>query len=50
MYSFRRMQAILFNQSLLLDDITNINIVITCGMETLERLEKKKKAMLHRSR
>lgn len=49
MYSFRRMQAILFNQSLLLDDITNINIVITCGMETLERLEKKK-AMLHRSR
>lgn len=43
-----KMQAILFNQSFLLDNISNINIVITCGMKTLERLEKKSQCYIDR--
>lgn len=40
-----KMQAVLFNQSIY---IANINIVITCGMETLERLEKKSQCYIDR--
>lgn len=49
MYSFRRRcKRILFNQSLVLDDIKNINIVITRDMKTLERLgERKKKSQCY---